>query len=187
MERLGTSFRGKLAFHFELVTMRADIQRRGVHCLSTSSSPAESGRFHRGQSAALSFGKGIVDFLNESLGRNAESLGEPEHHIQRGRPDCFFKPRNVAPLQSAIARKIRLAPPLPETPPGDDLGEAKSELFGIVQGISLLGSPAVVAVTIGPDSGCLPLTPTGTSPNLHGYFIIRKSTSNKPQQESGST
>lgn len=111
------------------------------------------------QSAAtIRPGKRIIDLLDEGWGRDPESLRKTEHHIQRWCPDRFFKPRNVASFQAAIACKIRLAPPLANTSPGDDLGEARTELVGIMQATSLQGSIPTVAVTIGPAQALLPLT-----------------------------
>lgn len=104
-------------------------------------------------------GKGFINLLHQGLSRYSECVGESEDHIQGRSPDSLFEPRHIAPLQTTVTGKIRLAPSLAEAPPDNHSGKAGTELVGIVQAFSLQGSPACVAVTIGPENPPLPLTP----------------------------
>ncbi len=127
--------------------------------VSAVSSVLDQSVIHSGISL-VRFGHPLVHLFDEGLGRHAKSLGKPKNHIQRGRPDRLLKPRNVAPLQSAIPGKIRLAPSLAKPPANNDLGKTRTEMIDFVQTDTLSNPRVGVAVTIGPAMGLLVLTRT---------------------------
>ena len=149
-------------------------------------------RFHFGTSDGnhllTRLGKSFVDLSNQGWGRYSESVREAENHVQGGSSDAFLKSGHIAPFQTAITGQIRLAPSFTETPARDHPGKAGTELFGVVQAFSLAGSPAHVAVTIGPENRPLSLTSGMTAAQIAARFGISRanagSTPLKSYQES---